>query len=149
MILIRFPIFVLWYIWQVCVSTTAVLTDGLTPGQRSTPRVIRYPMISDRDIDVFVLSTLITLTPGTLTIGVADPDTSNHHDVEEPASSRRSADGGRQIVVHTMYDASEAEAMAGIEHMERAMLRGFNRGVAEDPREQGSIDDSNRTEVDP
>lgn len=106
MIVLRLPLFLLWFIWQVCTCTASVLSDVLTRGSDATPRVVRYRAISVRDTDIFVLSALITLTPGTLTLGVVNA---------EP--------GQRYLLVHSMYDPDEESARQGLETMERTWMR--------------------------
>lgn len=123
MIVFRFLGFLGWYLWQVCLSTSTVLLDVVSPRPRSTPRLVGYRPHSDRDIDVFLLSVLITLTPGTLTIGVVGDQGANHPG-EGPAPS--GPDRSR-LVVHCMYAGDEQQALAEIEEMELRMLAGLHR----------------------
>lgn len=102
--------FTFWFAWQVVVSSWAVLADILTPGLRSTPRVVRMPLDSRSDVHVTIIGTLITLTPGTLTLGV----------VEQEA-------GTPALLVHSMYHANTAETLDELWDMERRMLHALNR----------------------
>lgn len=103
----RFVRFLVWYAGQIVTSSLAVLSDVLTTGHRSTPRVVRMPLQSIRDGHAALIGMLITLTPGTLTIGVV-------HDAE----------GERQLLVHSMYHPGAASAVRDLVDMETRMLRG-------------------------
>lgn len=106
---LRFVGFVLWYIGQVFASACQVLRDVSTPGRQATPRVVRMPCQSTTDFQVAVIGALITLTPGTLTISVVERD------------------GGRDLMVHSMYDPDNPTAVANLRDMEARMLNGFTR----------------------
>lgn len=101
---LRFVGFVLWYIGQVFRSAGMVLRDIATPGRQATPRVVRVPLQSWTDAQVVGIGALITLTPGTLTLGVIERD------------------GGRDLLVHSMYDADNPSAVAALRDMEARML---------------------------
>jgi len=101
----RFVRFACWYVGQVVVSSWAVLSDVATTGHRSTPRIVRLPLHSERDGHAALIGMLITLTPGTLTLGVV-------HD----------ADGRRELLVHSMYHDDAASALDDLTDMELRML---------------------------
>lgn len=102
--------FALWFAWQVVLSAGAVLTDVLTPGHGSTPRVVRLPLTSEHDTHTALLGMFITLTPGTLTLGV----------VEDAGPS------GQAMLVHCMYDDDAETALASLREMERHTLAAFS-----------------------
>lgn len=112
----RFVRFAAWYLLEVVRSSWSVLSDVLTTGHRSTPRVVRLPVESVRDGHAALIGMLITLTPGTLTIGVV-----------------HAADGRRELLVHSMYHHDEAGALADLADMERRMLRGTTLHGVPDP----------------
>lgn len=106
----RLGAFGLWYAGEVVRSNLVVLRDNLTPGQGSTPGVVRHPTRCRTDAELTLLGALITLTPGTLTMG-----------------TRTTADGVRELYVHGMY-APDAEALrAELRDMEERMLRAVRR----------------------
>lgn len=107
---VRLVVFSLWFAGQIVISSWAVLADILTTGHRSTPRVVRMPLRSRTDFQVATIGTLITLTPGTLTLGVAE-----HED-------------GRALLVHSMYHPDPESALEDLWDMERRMLHGITRG---------------------
>lgn len=101
----RFVLFTFWYIGQVFKSAARVAHDIVTPGREATPRVVRMPAQSTTDAQLTAIAALITLTPGTLTIGVVDRE-----------------DGGRDLLVHSMYDPDNPSAVAALREMEARML---------------------------
>lgn len=101
----RVVAFTVWFAWQIIVSTATVLADAVTPGIRSRPLVVRMPLDSRTDLEVTVIASLITLTPGTLTLGVDRLD-----------------DGSRCLIVHSMYNTDTSDALGDLEDMETRML---------------------------
>lgn len=102
-----------WFAWQIVLSSGAVLADIVTPGSRATPRIVRLPLGEAGDAHVTAISVLITLTPGTLTLGVERADT-----------------GAREILVHTMYHGDAAAALADLRDMDRRLSAATTRKAA-------------------
>ncbi|RLV56259.1 sodium:proton antiporter [Aeromicrobium phragmitis] len=100
----RLVLFTLWYIGQVLKSASQVSHDIVTPGREATPRVVRMPAQSTTDAQLTAIASLITLTPGTLTIGVVERE------------------GGRDLLVHSMYDPDRDTAVHHLREMEARML---------------------------
>ncbi|GAB3047890.1 Na+/H+ antiporter subunit E [Sediminivirga luteola] len=109
----RVVIFAFWFGWQIIVSAGVVLADILTPGLRHEPRVVRMPLESRTDFHTTVIACLITLTPGTLTLGVTTE-----------------TDGRRTLLIHSMYHTDDASALTDLNDMERRMLRALTLGGA-------------------
>lgn len=106
---LRAVAFVLWYVGQVFTSSAAVLHDVLTPGRQATPRVVRFSLQSTTDAQVTAIAALITLTPGTLTLGtLEDKET-------------------RVLLVHSMYDPDRDTCIAALRDMEARMLNAMTR----------------------
>ncbi|MDP3966796.1 MAG: Na+/H+ antiporter subunit E [Nocardioides sp.] len=112
----RFVRFAAWYLLEVVRSSWSVLSDVLTTGHRSTPRVVRLPLESIRDGHAALIGVLITLTPGTLALGVV-----------------HAADGRRELLVHSMYHFDEPSALEDLIDMEARMLRGTTLHGVPDP----------------
>lgn len=104
---VRFPVFWAWFAWQVLLSSWQIIADIMTTGSRAVPRVVRMPLESREDWQVTMIAALITLTPGTLTLGVVD----------QP-------DGDRALMVHSMYHPDTESALADLLDMEARMLNG-------------------------
>lgn len=103
--------FILWYIKEVFISNVNVLRDNLTPGQDSTPGIARCSTHCRTDLEVTTLAALITLTPGTLTLGV-------HNELA----------GTRVLYVHSLYLGNGDAVREDIADMERRLLHALRRG---------------------
>lgn len=101
--------FACWFAWQVVLSNIAVLRDNLTPGQDSAPGIVRCATRCQGDGELTLLAALITLTPGTLTLGTTREE------------------GERVLFVHGMYAASAEALRTELEDMETRMLRALRR----------------------
>ncbi|MDQ0425644.1 Na+/H+ antiporter subunit E [Cellulomonas iranensis] len=108
---IRAVVFLLWFAGQVVLSSAAVLADVLVSGRRSTPRVVRLDLADAGDHHVTALGVLVTLTPGTLVLGV----------VEQPG-------GTRSVLVHSMYHRDETTAVADLRDLDDRLVRGLTLG---------------------
>ena len=85
---------IIWFIGQIISSSWAVLKDLATPGLDAAPGIARVRTDCRTDAEVTLLSALITITPGTLTLGTDKDD-----------------QGVRWIYVHSLYDG-DPEAVA-------------------------------------
>ncbi|QOC92192.1 Na+/H+ antiporter subunit E [Micromonospora craniellae] len=108
---IRLVLFALWFAGQIVRSSWTILADILTPGLATTPRVVRMPLDSRNDLHVALIGVLITLTPGTLTLGVVA------HDQD-----------GQALLVHSMYHPDTESALTDLRDMERRMLLAMSLG---------------------
>lgn len=104
----RLASFSVWFGWQVLASSRQVLHDIATPGSDATARVVRMPLRSTTDGEATLIAALITLTPGTLTLGIVPRE-----------------NGGRCLLVHSMYHRDHASALTDLHHMEDRMLHGL------------------------
>src|SRR5690606_32192348 len=88
----RIVAFIAWYAKELLLSNVAVIRDNVMPGQNSRPGIVELATHCRTEFEVTLLGALITLTPGTLTLGAfTEPDSSG--DVEHT------------IFVHGMYSA--------------------------------------------
>lgn len=101
----RMVIFVLWFAWAVITANLAVVRDLGTPGQSSTPGIVGLLTRCRTNLEITMLGAIITLTPGTLTMGM---------DVPEP--------GHRVLYVHGMYNDSADDLRSDLQHMESWLL---------------------------
>ncbi|WP_062381428.1 Na+/H+ antiporter subunit E [Demequina pelophila] len=108
----RFAGFLLWFAWQVVLSNVAVIRDNLTPGQDSSPGIITYVTRCRTDLELTTLGALITITPGTLTLGT---------------SPARGEDDARRLHVHGMYHADAPSLRAELAGIEDRMLHAMRR----------------------
>jgi multicomponent Na+:H+ antiporter subunit E len=64
--------FAIFYIKQLILSNLRVAYDVITPTHYMQPGVIDVPLDARTDAEITLLANLITLTPGTLSLDVAD-----------------------------------------------------------------------------
>jgi multicomponent Na+:H+ antiporter subunit E len=65
--------FFFYFIFELVKANLRVAHDVITPTDYSTPGIIRIPLDVKTDLEITLLSMVITLTPGTLTLDVS-PD---------------------------------------------------------------------------
>lgn len=114
---------IIWFIGQIISSSFAVLKDLVTPNIDAHPGIARVRTDCRTDAEVTMLSALITITPGTLTLGT---------EVDN--------DGVRWIYVHSLYDGDPAAVADGSIDMQNHILRAMRR-KGFDPQ---TVDQSNR-----
>lgn len=107
---LRIGAFVLWFIKEVIVCNLSVLRDNLTPGQDSAPGIARLETQCSTDFELTLLGALITLTPGTLTLG-----------------TRTIPDAVRVLYVHGMYNDGPDSLREDLRDMESRMLFAVRR----------------------
>ena len=109
---VRIVVFLFWYTWLVVRTHAVVLRDALTPGQGSTPGIARYDSRCRTDAEITLLSTCITLTPDTLTIG--------HDNSDDP-------DVAHRIYVHGMYSPDADHLRTELRTLEGRLLTAMRR----------------------
>lgn len=103
--------------WEVVAGTVTVGLDAFTPGKNATPMIVEYPLRCDTDVEITIMASSITITPGTITIGIA------------PALAHAPA----SLFVHSMYSGSRDELLTELHEMESKLLaatRGNTAGNA-------------------
>lgn len=93
--------------WEVVVGALVVARDAFTPGRGTTPMIVELPLACDTDLEITLMASSITITPGTLTLGIAPAGD------DQPAT----------LYVHSMYTAERADTIASLRDMERRLLR--------------------------
>ncbi len=63
----------LFFLYELVVSSLRVAWDVLTPSQKSRPAFIEMPLDVESDLEILLVTNLISLTPGTLSLDVT-PD---------------------------------------------------------------------------
>ena len=64
-------LFVLFH-WELIVSSLSVAWDVLTPRHRARPGIVAVPMKAKGEAEVLLVTNLISLTPGTLSLDVTE-----------------------------------------------------------------------------
>ncbi|GAA1157436.1 hypothetical protein GCM10009673_07840 [Nesterenkonia sandarakina] len=101
--------FLFWYAKEFVSANLSVTAEVLRPRARSKmrPAIVAVPAASRSDSEWTMISSLITLTPGTLTITI-----SREHGI---------------LYVHGMFVESREELVAEIQEMEDRMLHAMRR----------------------
>jgi multicomponent Na+:H+ antiporter subunit E len=69
---VRLPFYFLWLLWEIVVSNYDVIKRIWSPRMPISPRVVSVPFQTKTDLGAVIYANSVTLTPGTVTIGV-DP----------------------------------------------------------------------------
>ena len=64
---------ILFFLYELVVSSIRVAWDVLTPTHLSKPAILEMPLDVESDIEILLVTNLISLTPGTLSLDVS-PD---------------------------------------------------------------------------
>jgi multicomponent Na+:H+ antiporter subunit E len=97
---------VLYFLYDLCVSSIQVAHDVLTPKDRSNPAILEMPLDVKSDIEILLVTNLISLTPGTLSLDVT-PDR-------------------KTLIVHAMFADDPDEVIASLKSgMERMVKEVF------------------------
>ena len=60
--------------WQIVLGSWNVLSAAWRPGPFGTPAIVEYPMRCMTDFEIAMFTSAITITPGTLVVGVCPGD---------------------------------------------------------------------------
>lgn len=67
--------FILYFIWEILVANFHVAYDVVTPKYFFSPGIVKYKMNAKTDIEINLLATVISLTPGTIVLDISDDNT--------------------------------------------------------------------------
>lgn len=62
----------LFFLWELVLSTFRVALDVITPRPLRRPGVVAVPLAAETDLEITLLASLITLTPGSLSLDVSE-----------------------------------------------------------------------------
>lgn len=96
-----------WMTWQVVALSVHLGIDVFTPGLKVRPRIVKLPLAVESDLEMTLLASSITITPGTLVLGIA------------PATDTEP----RALFVQALYGSDEAQVLEDLADMERRLLR--------------------------
>lgn len=61
-----------YFLKELIVSNLRVLWDVITPGHINRPGIIGIPIAAQTDLEIFIVASLISLTPGTLSVDLSE-----------------------------------------------------------------------------
>ena len=99
--------YVLWLAAEVLRQAVHLARDVLTPGLAVSPSIIEFPLRASSRLEVAAIESSITITPGTLTLGVFT----------------REDGSGKSLFVHFLYAHDHEAAVGELEAMEARLLR--------------------------
>lgn len=123
-----------WLVGQIIKESTVMAIDTLGTGRNIAPVVIYYPLRVTKERDIAALTASITMTPGTLALGITGPKEVDY-DAEAGNRSRRDASAvgasefethgletvQRFLAVHAMYGADPQELLDSLAEMEEKL----------------------------
>lgn len=69
---IKWTKLILLFLYELIVSSVQVAREVLTTQNKSRPGIISVPLTVRREMDIFLLTNMISLTPGTLSLDVTE-----------------------------------------------------------------------------
>ncbi len=104
----------LLFFYELVLSAWRVAVLVMSPRMDLKPGILAYPLTLERDFEIALLANLITLTPGTLSVDVAeDKSTLYVHciDCSNPDATRRDiAEGFERKIIEAFHPMSADEA---------------------------------------
>ncbi|MFP4238712.1 MAG: Na+/H+ antiporter subunit E [Rhodosalinus sp.] len=101
---------VVMFLYELVVSSLAVAWDIVSPRSRASPQIIEVPLDVKTDAGILLVTNLISLTPGTLSLDVSpDRKTLAVHAmfVDDPAELRAELKGGMERWVIDAVEGGE------------------------------------------
>ena len=101
-----------WYLTtQIVIGSWNVAVAAWRPKPMAGPAIVEYPMRATTDFEIAMFASAITITPGTLVLGVCPGD--------EPR--------GPSVFVHSLFDSERASVIGGLAELERHLLHALRR----------------------
>lgn len=91
---------------QIVVGAVRIARTDLRRELDVSPAIVELPLHCRTDVEITVMASSITITPGTITVGIA------------PATGPAPA----TLYVHALYGHDAEEVIAGLRDMERRLL---------------------------
>lgn len=92
--------YLLWLVWQIVLASNTVLMDTLKGNKGMDPCVVHYPLRLSKDWQITAFAVSITMTPGTMSIGLREDHT---------------------LLVHAVYGSDPRAVLEDLAHMESTM----------------------------
>lgn len=92
--------FFFWLLGQIFVGALVIVRSAFSRDSGFKPVVVSYPLRVTSERDIFWFTTCITITPGTLSLGLR----------------------GDHLLVHAVYGEDPGEVLAGLAEMEERLV---------------------------
>jgi multicomponent Na+:H+ antiporter subunit E len=99
----RVAAFLVYFLRELVKSNLRVAYDVLTPVWHMKPGVIAFPLIANTDMEIMFLSSVISLTPGTLSLDVSEDR--------------------RVLFIHAMFLQDEDQLRSDLRELEHRILK--------------------------
>ncbi|MGP5385298.1 Na+/H+ antiporter subunit E [Brachybacterium tyrofermentans] len=99
--------YALWIFGEILKGSLQMAKGVYSRRTLSSPAIVEYPLRATTDIEIITMSSSITITPGTLVVGIA-------HGTSEERSS---------LFVHALFAESREQVLADLGEMEERLLR--------------------------
>lgn len=109
-----------WVGAEILRGAFTIARDVLTPGNDMSPAIVELPLRCRTDLEITLMASCITITPGTVTLGIAAARG------QEPAT----------LFVQALYGRDVADVRAGLRDMEQRLLtmtRGADAPAPDEP----------------
>lgn len=63
---------ILYFVYEMLKANVQVAYDMITPNYFFKPGIVRYPLNAKTDLEINLLSTMVSLTPGTLILDISE-----------------------------------------------------------------------------
>lgn len=110
---LRVVVYASWLGKEIVVGALDIAKEAFTPGVAMNPVIVELPLRCHTDLEVSLMASSITITPGTVTLGVAAGDE------HTPPT----------LFVHAIYGADAGAVLEGLRDMEDRLLT-MTRGRA-------------------
>ena len=127
--------YIVWLLGQIIKESVVMASDTFTTGRNIAPVIVYYPLRVTKERDVAFLISSVTMTPGTLALGVTGPREVD----EDAAAGKRSTDNvaatgsaefrthglprvQRFLAVHAMYGSDPHELLHSLAVMEGKLV---------------------------
>lgn len=97
----------LYFFWELVVANIILAASLLKPKSKLKPAILAVPLDAKTDLEIVLTATLITLTPGTLSMHISEDRST--------------------IYIHTLHVDDEAKAVAAIKNGFEARVLGVLR----------------------
>lgn len=103
---VRVVVYGSWLATEVVRGALRIGGDVVTPGLKVSPAIVALPLHCETDLEISVMASSITITPGTITVGIAP----------------RTGESPPTLYVHALYGTDREQVIEDLRDMERRLL---------------------------